>query len=116
MNSGEQTTMDTTLAKNMEEKMSTPQEKKPVAHLDKLVINAVISELGKPSNLIQVTAGKLWSDRWRVNVWCVHNIETEFSVVDSPRIDYSYFLRYDEESGKIISCDPEIKPIEEVKK
>jgi len=103
--------MDTALAKNMEEKMSAPKEKKPVAHLDKLVINAVISELGKPSNLIQVTAGNLWSDRWRVNVWCVHKIEAEFSRVDSPRIDYSYFLRYDEESGKIISCDPEIKPI-----
>ena len=85
--------MDMALAKKMEEKMSTPQEKKPVAHLDKLVINAVVSELGKPSNLIQVTAGNLWGDRWRVNVWCVHKIEAEFSRVDSPRIDYSYFLR-----------------------
>ena len=107
--------MDTALAKNMEEKMSATQEKKSVPHLDKLVINAVISELGKPPNLIEVTAGNLWSNRWRVNVWCVHNVKAEFSVVDSPRIDYSYFLRYDEESGKIISCDPEIKPIEEVK-
>ena len=105
--------MDSVLARDMEKKMST--SKKSVPHLDKLVINAVISKLGKPKNLFQVTAKNLWSNRWRINVWGVHQMETDCSIVDAYKIDYSYFIKYDEDSGKIVSCNPEIEPIEEVK-
>jgi len=96
--------------------MSTSKEKKSVPHLDKLVINAVISKLGKPKNLFQVSAKNLWSNRWRVDVWCVHEVETECMVVKNHKIDYSYFIKYDEELGTIVSCNPEIEPIKDLKK
>ena len=115
MNLGDQITMDSVLAKNMEEKMSPPKEKKSVPHLDKLIINAVISKLGKPSNLFKVSAKNLWSNRWRVDVWCTHQVETECMAVENYKIDYSYFIKYDEDSGTIVSCNPEIEPIKDLK-
>ena len=99
-----------------ESKMSALKDNRPVPHLDKLVINAVISKLGKPENLFQVTATNLWNDRWRVNVWCKHQVETECMVVENHRIEYSYFIRYNEESGTITLCNPEIEPIKDLKR
>ena len=113
MNVGEQTTMDSTLATNMEEAMSASKAKKSVPHIDKLVINAVVSKLGKPKNLDFIRASNVFDNRWRVDVWGSHDSTTTDVVVKYSKIDYSYFIRYDEEAGQIISCDPEIEPIKE---
>ncbi len=107
--------MDSTLATNTEEVMSTSKDKKSVPHLDKLVINAVVSKLGKPKNLDFIRAGNVFDNRWRVDVWGFHDSTTTDVIVKVSKIDYSYFIRYDEELGKIISSIPEIEPIEEVK-
>lgn len=113
MNLGEKATMDTAFTENMEEKMSVKKPTKSVPHLDKLVINAVISKLGKPKNLDFVRASNVFDNRWRVDVWGLHDSTTTEVVVKCSKIDYSYFIRYDEELGKIISCSPEIEPIKE---
>tara|TARA_R110002051_G_scaffold32786_6_gene73995 strand:- start:4219 stop:4554 length:336 start_codon:yes stop_codon:yes gene_type:complete len=86
-------------------------KKAPVQHQDKLVVNAVMSVLGKPENLHHVKAHNVFSDRWRVDVWGSHireNIMTSSELL----IDYSYFIRFDNESNEIISSDPEIKPLD----
>jgi|TARA_R110002020_G_scaffold421371_2_gene630439 hypothetical protein len=87
------------------------ERKAPIKHQDKLVVNAVISLLGKPKDLDHVRAHNVFSDRWRVDVWCSHQSDPE-SFSSELLIDYSYFIRFDNESNEIISSDPEIKPLD----
>ena len=103
--------MNEVLEKSMEEEMFATKEKKSVPHLDKLVINAVVSKLGKPKNLDFIRASNVFDNRWRVDVWGEYDSTKTDVIVKCSKIDYSYFIRYDEESGKIISSSPEIKPI-----
>jgi len=88
------------------------ERKAPVKHQDKLVVNAVMSLLGKPKNLHHVRAHNVFSDRWRVDVWCSHERDLETSFSSELLIDYSYFIRFDNESNEIINSDPEIKPLD----
>ena len=84
-----------------------------VQHQDKLVINAVISSLGKPKNLHNATATNVFSNRWRVNLWCSHDEQLDVSVTSVLLIDYSYFITWDNESNDIISSDPEIQRLKD---
>ena len=65
----------------------------------------------KKSTLREITATKLWDDRWRVNVWCIERKQLECSMADSHHIPHSYFLRYNPDSKEITRCDPKIEKI-----
>tara|TARA_Y100000593_G_C4320080_1_gene343289 strand:+ start:6230 stop:6517 length:288 start_codon:yes stop_codon:yes gene_type:complete len=67
----------------------------------------VLNKLGKPDNLNFIRASNVFDNRWRVDVWCYHEVEGCLSKTSSSRIEYSYFVRTDEE-GKITNSDPEI--------
>ena len=45
----------------------------------------VLKRLGKPPNLLQITACNLWDNRWRVNVWTNKEIAT--ATASSKKLD-----------------------------
>ena len=98
---------------------ATPQKPTPVSptksarsvtqqELEEFVKEQVLQKLGTPENLFQITAGNMWDNRWRVNVWCTHKFQGEVSIVDIQSIDYSYFI-HTSEDGTIIKSSPEIE-------
>jgi len=68
----------------------------------------VLNRLGTPSNLNFIRASNVFDNRWRVDVWCYHEVEGTLSSTSNSKIDYSYFIHADEQ-GKIINSSPEIK-------
>jgi len=67
----------------------------------------VLHRLGKPDNLNFIRASNVFDNRWRVDVWCYHDVEGTLSQLNSSKIEYSYFVHTDEQ-GKIIKSDPQI--------
>ena len=68
----------------------------------------VLQKLGTPKNLFQITAGNMWANRWRVNVWLTHKWQGDVSEVDTHLIDHSYFI-HTAEDGTITKSSPEIE-------
>ena len=98
---------------------ATPQKPKSVAptksakaiaqqELVAFVKEQVLLKLGTPKNLSHITAGNLWDNRWRVNVWCTHKPKGEVCMVETLSIDYSYFI-HTSEDGTIIKSSPKIE-------
>ena len=98
---------------------ATPQKPKSVAptksarviaqqELEKFIKEQVLQKLGTPENLSHVTAGNLWDNRWRVNVWCFHAPQGDVSFMDAQSLDYSYFI-HTSEDGTIIKSSPKIE-------
>ena len=72
------------------------------------VIRQVLEVLGKPSNLHKVRACNVFSRNWRVDIWTWKWLDEESQITKSFIIEYSFFVKYDEEAGRIISSSPEI--------
>ena len=98
---------------------ATPQKPKSVAptksakaiaqqELVAFVKEQVLQKLGTPKNLSHVTAGNLWDNRWRVNVWGFHAPQSDVSIIDVQSIDHSYFI-HTSEDGTIIKSSPKIE-------
>ena len=99
---------------------ATPQKPTPVSptksarsvpqqELEEFVKEQVLQKLGTPENFSHITAGNMWDNRWRVNVWCFHKSQSDvISIVNVQSIDYSYFI-HTSEDGTIIKSSPEIE-------
>ena len=98
---------------------ATPQKPKSISpaklakamaqELEEFVKEQVLQKLGTPPNLSHITAGNMWGNRWRVNVWCFHESQREvISIVNIQSIDYSYFI-HTSEDGTIIKSSPTIE-------
>ena len=86
------------------------QEKKPIASHSDFVCEQVIKKLGgRPKNFHSIRASNVFDNKWRVDVFCHHELETELMSVTNLRIDYSYFIAVTV-AGEIISSNPEIDP------
>ena len=69
----------------------------------------VRKSLGIPKNLKQMTAGNVFDNYWRVNVWTEEPVAGEYSNLYTYKIKHSYFIKYDKELDRIIYSDPEIE-------
>ena len=97
---------------------ATPQKPKSITpaklakamaqELEAFVKEQVLQKLGTPTNLSHITAGNMWENRWRVNVWCTHEPRGEVCMVKAQSIDYSYFI-HTSEDGTIIKSSPKIE-------
>tara|TARA_R100000808_G_scaffold23158_1_gene51048 strand:+ start:1774 stop:2130 length:357 start_codon:yes stop_codon:yes gene_type:complete len=96
--------MQSVIDKPQEEEMHQPIKSKDI---ESLVKDQVMSILGKPEKFEFITAGNVFANNWRVNVWCKHDIEGLLMASRSIRIEHSYFISVDN-NGKIISSSPEI--------
>jgi|TARA_Y100000401_G_scaffold114704_1_gene117148 hypothetical protein len=67
----------------------------------------VMSHLKNVKNIYKVRVKHLWDHRWRVNIWCQHDSQTELSILPIISIDYSYFVRTNSD-GEIINSDPQL--------
>ena len=99
---------------------TTPKKTAPAAANDKLNVAAieqdhtefvkeqVLQKLGTPKNLFRITAGNMWENKWRVNVWLTHKWQGDGTEVDTHLIDHSYFI-HTAEDGTITKSSPEIE-------
>ena len=76
----------------------------------------VLKRLGKPPELLQITACNLWDNRWRVNVWTNKEIVTDCSIMKSPTIakNHSFFCII-KQGGEMV-FNPPIKRLYESNK
>ena len=99
-------------------KLSPPLSKKPITtekqnkhiiqdELKDIVKQQVLKSIKGNIGMTKFRAAHLWDYRWRVDIWCERESNTELSLFKTVSIDYSYFIRTDEE-GKIISSDPDL--------
>ena len=77
-----------------------PQEKR----LEKIVINT----LGKPKEFSQIRVKNVYSDRWRVDIFCSFVTEGEMLTTKSVRITDSFFIVF--RDNEIFSVDPPLEP------
>tara|TARA_Y100001938_G_scaffold52036_1_gene72666 strand:- start:1974 stop:2258 length:285 start_codon:yes stop_codon:yes gene_type:complete len=73
------------------------------------LLSKVRKALGIPKNLKQMTAGNVFDNYWRVNVWTEEPVAGEYSNLYTYKIKHSYFIKYDKELDRIIYSDPEIE-------
>jgi hypothetical protein len=61
--------------------------------IGELIKDEVLNRLGTPPNLLQITAGNVYDNRWRVNVWVNKDVKTDYSLVKTPSIPdgHSFF-------------------------
>ena len=86
------------------------QEKKPIASHSDFVCEQVIKKLGgRPKNFHSIRASNVFDNKWRVDVFCHHELEAELMSVTNLRIDYSYFIAVSGD-GEILSSSPDIDP------
>ena len=97
-----------TSSKKKEEKV---KKKEPVSIevATQRLTSLVLKALGNPPNLSFVRTKTLWSDRWRVDVFCTFSVRGEFTESEGQRIPHSYFIRYDREMNEITYCNPPIE-------
>jgi hypothetical protein len=86
------------------------QEKKPIASHSDFVCEQVIKKLGgRPKNFHSIRASNVFDNKWRVDVFCHIQVDTELTSVTNLRIDYSYFIAVSGD-GEILSSSPDIDP------
>jgi hypothetical protein len=76
------------------------------------VCKRVLEALGnKPKNMFKITARNVFDNRWRVNIWSTKLVEGEYSSLTTNFIEYSYFIKFNNQLKSIITSDPEIESI-----
>ena len=75
-------------------------------HLENIVRQAVLEQLGKPPRLNKVRCHNVFDNRWRVNVWTEYDGGVEM-VYTSHRIEHSYFCRLSDDGE--VTCDPPVE-------
>ena len=75
-------------------------------HLENIVRQAVLEQLGKPPRLNKVRCHNVFDTRWRVNVWTEYDAGVEM-IYTSHRIEHSYFCRLSDDGE--VTCDPPIE-------
>jgi hypothetical protein len=87
------------------------QQAKPIDEIQEKfgdkIKKEVMSHLKNVNNIYKVRVKHLWDHRWRVNIWCQHESKTELSLLPIISIDYSYFVRTNDD-GKILNSDPKL--------
>ncbi len=81
---------------------------KPILNHKAGVTRQVLDALGTPDNLHKVRAANVFDSNWRVDLWTWKWLDEESKITKSLLIEYSFFVKYDEDAGRIVSCDPEI--------
>ena len=76
------------------------QEKK----IEKLVLNT----LGKPKEFSQIRARNVYSDRWRVDIFCSFTVAGEMLTTKSVKITDSFFIIF--RDNDIFSSNPPLEP------
>ena len=74
-------------------------------NLTEIIIRQVLDKHGEIEGLKEVTAGNVFENRWRVNIWIYYVNPDLLSASKSQRIEYSYFIHVDD-AGNITNCEP----------
>ena len=91
--------------KDVLEKIETEEVTK--IDIKSLVEKQVMETLGKPNNFDYIRSKNVYNNRWRVDVWCEHESNKTMVFTKYSTIDYSYFIKVDDE-GKIVESSPKI--------
>jgi hypothetical protein len=75
-----------------------------------LVAKQVLSAVGTPERYQRITAAHVFSNNWRVNIWCYKPDVEQLTTSRYATIAYSYFVTADED-GKVLKSSPEFTPI-----
>lgn len=97
-------------------KMADKPKPKPVLNHEAGVTRQVLDALGTPTNLHKIRATNVFDSNWRVDLWTWKWLDEESKITKSLLIEYSFFVKYDEDTGRIISSDPEIVPMDTILK
>ena len=81
---------------------------KPVLNHEASVTRQVLDALGTLDNLHKIRACNVFDRNWRVDIWTWKWLDEESKITKSMVIEHSFFVKYDEDAGRIISSDPEI--------
>ena len=77
------------------------------------VCKSVLEAMGKrPKNMFKITAGNVFDNNWRVNIWSTKLVEGEYSSLTTNYIEHSFFLKYNKELKTIINSDPPIQKLQ----
>ena len=58
------------------------------------VCKSVLEAMGKrPKNMFKITAGNVFDNNWRVNIWSTKLVEGEYSSLTTNYIEHSFFLK-----------------------
>tara|TARA_R110002020_G_scaffold427731_2_gene637153 strand:+ start:3307 stop:3576 length:270 start_codon:yes stop_codon:yes gene_type:complete len=77
------------------------------------VCKSVLQAMGKkPKDMFKITAGNVFENNWRVNIWSTKLVEGEYSSLTTSCIEYSYFIKYNNELKTIINSDPPIEKLQ----
>lgn len=64
-----------------------------ISGMQEAISKKVLKKLGKPPNFFKIDVHHLWSNKWRVNVWCIGRGTGEgLGVVPTFSIDDSFFV------------------------
>tara|TARA_Y100000310_G_C20017997_1_gene506075 strand:+ start:38 stop:328 length:291 start_codon:yes stop_codon:yes gene_type:complete len=74
-------------------------------NLIEIIIRQVLDEHGEIEGFKDITAGNVFENRWRVNIWITYQNPELISGSKSQRIEYSYFMHVDD-AGNITKCEP----------
>ena len=74
-------------------------------NLTEIIIRQVLDKHGEIEGLKEVTAGNVFENRWRVNIWVYYVHPELLTSSKSQRIEYSYFICVDD-AGNITRCNP----------
>lgn len=92
-------------------KMADKPKPKPVLNHEASVTRQVLDALGTPDNLHKIRACNVFDRNWRVDIWTWKWLDEESQITKSFIIEHSFLVKYDEDTGKIISSSPEILPL-----
>ena len=68
----------------------------------------VMESLGKPKYLSLIRLSNVYSDRWRVDIYCDMPVEGRLSGIPDTKITDSFFIIF--RDNEIFSSDPVIEP------
>ena len=68
----------------------------------------VMDSLGKPKYFSQIRLSNVYSDRWRVDIFCDIPVEGRLSGIPDTKITDSFFIIF--RDNEIFSSDPVIEP------
>ena len=67
----------------------------------------VWDSLGKPKNLLKIRCSNVFSDRWRVDIYCTFPREGGLTQMPDVKISDSFFIIF--RDNEIFSSDPQIE-------
>ena len=76
---------------------------------DHKVREKILNRLGRPSDLFMVDVKNVYSNKWRINVWCDKSPEDKDCTVKSKELRHSFFCSMTE--GGTLRCKPKIEKL-----